>query len=139
MTPFALARSVYESEPCARTFEEDFAAHLENGYVYNSPALFAMFRPVCTHWPDKWIIDPWEELHPAEYGIADCWHVYLAAGAIAELANLIPYPLPWVSFERKNRLRLHSYHEMRVKVSRIRWNLSTDPFSLPILSAPTVG
>ena len=36
---------------------------------------------------------------------ADAWMVYLAAGKISLLPDLLPYPLPWVGMERDHVLR----------------------------------
>jgi len=99
MTPYEQAALVYLKEPCARTFREDLENHLFVGWVFNSPSLFLMGRQVMSDWPHHMIADS---------GVSDdegdCWHVWLAAGDMKEAIRLIPHDLPWLSFERNNRL-----------------------------------
>jgi hypothetical protein len=113
LSPYLLAAEVYEREPCARTFAEDIIAHLEGGYVVNSPTVFLMFRPVARAGEEEEIVNPWR-CFPAP----DCWHVYLASGDSSEFASHFPFPLPWVSFERKNRLRFHRFRHFKGLLSR---------------------
>lgn len=113
MTPYQQARAVYESEPCARTMAEDMVAHFERGYVVNTPEVFLMFRPVSRDGNPDEIVNPWRFFpHP------DCWHVYLAAGDASQFHRHFPYDLPWVSFERKNRLRFRRYRSCAGKLAR---------------------
>lgn len=101
MTPVERAAAVYQREPCARTFREDLEAHLLNGYVLSTPATFVMGRLVQRDAPPELIVDPW---HRFETG--DCWLVYLAAGDILrEARRWMPWPVPWLAWERSNRLR----------------------------------
>lgn len=127
MTPYTLARSVYDAEPCARTFEVDLIAHLALGYVVSTPEVFAMFRPVHRDGGEG-IVDPF-----VSFPDPDCWHIYLAAGDISLIHGFIPHPLPWVSWERKNRLRFHRY-----RIGGVPW-ISAAPITPPTSSAPTVG
>jgi len=104
MTAFEMAREVYRWEECARSFGEDLNLHLAHGFVFVTPDVFLMARPVIKNAPKDQILSPW-----IQFPRADCWHVWLAAGhgALAVLANYEPYPLPWISFERNNRLRFY--------------------------------
>ena len=112
MTPYLLARSVYESEPCARTFEEDLLAHLYTGYVVSTPEVFLMFRLVHSAAHPEQILDPWTIFEGG-----DCWHVYLAAGDASQFHAHFPQSLQWVSFERKNRLRIRRYRSCASKLA----------------------
>jgi hypothetical protein len=100
ITPFEQAAQVYHMEPCARTFRYDLELHLLNGYVYSTPDYFVMGRPVQRCAPRDAIVDP-----AINHAAPDCWHVYLAAGDMPKALTMVPYPLPWMSFERGNRLR----------------------------------
>lgn len=115
MTPYELARKVYESEPCARLFEEDLVAHFHSGTVISTPEIFMMFRPVCSGWKEEDILDPWLSC-PEE--VADCWHIWMTAGDVAQARDYIPFPLPLASFERKNVLRLVRFHKIAEKLQR---------------------
>lgn len=72
-----------------------------HGYVISTPWLFVMGRPVDSNDAQYRIVDP-----SCIYEEFDCWHVYLAAGRIQDLARCLPFPLQWVSFERQNELHV---------------------------------
>lgn len=109
MAPIDLARHVYRSEPCARTFEQDLAWHLDNGFVFARPDFFVMGRPVNRHASPSLIVGQYR--FPS--ATADCWHVYLMAGNVARAWGMLPWELPWVSFERSNVLRFHRLEAIR--------------------------
>lgn len=104
MTPFDLAASIYESEPCANTFEHDLLAHMQHGYVFSTPQSFIMGRPVDRHAGGAELFDitftPPRERQNA-------WFVWAYSGDIAHALQFLPYRLPWVVFQRKNDLRTY--------------------------------
>ena len=83
------------------SFMEVIAAHGRHGYVVATPEFFLLGRRVMRDWDDDRRCDPWQV---AEDG--DTWHVWLAAGEWEGWERFLPYPLPWVSFHRKGRLRV---------------------------------
>jgi len=95
---------VFEREPCARTFAEDLALHFEHGFVFSTPDYFIMGRPVPKDAPAEDIVNPAIVFPRA---ICDCWHCYLFAGDMAAALAVLPWALPWISFERKNELRIY--------------------------------
>lgn len=106
MTPFEKAADVYRNEWCARSFHEDLTLHFKRGWVISSPRFFVMGRPVCYWaWSADQILDPFHN-PPDE---PDCWHVWLAAGDLKEALKFLPFPLPYISFERKNVLKMYSF------------------------------
>lgn len=106
-SPYERAKSVYESEPCARTFMADLQLHLARGYVFNTPRLFLMGRPVRRSGDPRDIVNPLVDfLNP------DCWHVYLAAGDMGEFFKFEPFELQWFSWERNNRLRFYNREQV---------------------------
>lgn len=114
--PVIEARRVYNREKCARSFEADLEAHLMLGFVFSTPSVFVMGRPVLSTALPAEILDPWH-IWPREH--ADCWHVWLAAGRLSEMWGHLPYILPFVSFERDNVLRLHRFESLRKTSHRI--------------------
>jgi hypothetical protein len=122
MTPFDQAKQVYSLEPCARTFEEDLMLHFRNGYVISTPGVFLMFRGVRRYVEQYKIVDP-------AFGFfrPNCWHVYLAAGDPLQFHKHFPYPLPWVSGERNNRLRFYRFHKIAEKLASRQCKITTDP------------
>jgi hypothetical protein len=114
MTPVEQAAAVYEREDCARTFKEDLEYHLLNGWVINTPTLFIMARPVERYGPPSLIVDP---SHVFEN--PDCWHIYLQAGNVNEVWKFDVHQFPWVSFERRNRLRFYRSKEIHDRTARL--------------------
>lgn len=97
---------VYEREPCARSFREDLEAHLLHGHVFSTPEYFCMGRAVRRDADAADIVNPWVSFPMAE---CDAWMVYLVAGDMRAAWSCFPKLLPWVGFERSNRLRWVSF------------------------------
>lgn len=117
MSAIETAMGVYQREPCARPFETDLAAHLLRSYVFATPEMFVMGRPVISTAAPELIVDP---VHSFPTKLCDCWHVYLAgidgAAGFRDLFRFLPYALPLISFERRNRLRFHSWERMKERL-----------------------
>ncbi len=96
---------VYRREACARTFTEDIEAHFLHGWVISTPELFLMARPVRSDWSDDVVLNPFRLSDSP-----DMWHVWLAAGDWRQAFRLAPFPLPWVSIERKHQLKRYEWH-----------------------------
>lgn len=113
MSPYEQALNVYRTEPCARTFENDLAAHLQHGYVLNTPTVFVMCRPVRRSASPERIVNPWVYVWAP-----DCWHFYLYAGSLIEGIKHLPYFLPYCSFERNNKLRFYRFDRLLLKLQK---------------------
>jgi hypothetical protein len=74
------------------SWREDLEAHLLNGYVFSTPTLFAMGRPV-PRGVD--VYGPWRTWPVEE---SDSWFVWCAVGPLAELLKVLPHDLPWISW-----------------------------------------
>jgi hypothetical protein len=107
MTPIDLARSVYDREVCARSFQEDIDLHLRYGYVFATPEMFVMGRPVKKSASYLDITCPW-----VTFAEPDCWWVYLAAGKMTQMFRHLPYPLPWLGWEVNNKPRFFRYERL---------------------------
>lgn len=114
MRPVELSAAVYEKEPCARSFKEDLEAHLLHGLVVSTPELFLMARPVLACAPHEQIVNPWYN----DFPIWDCWHVYLYSGNMMSAFKQATYELQFVSFERKNRLRVYRWDDIYAACSK---------------------
>ncbi|WP_043588441.1 hypothetical protein [Geminisphaera colitermitum] len=116
MKPFEEAALVYGREPCARLFEDDLALHFRHGYVFNAPDYFVMGRSVPRCALHLQIVDPnysWPDC------VCDCWHLYLFAGDMRAALSMFPYPLPWASFERNNKLRFYPFDRLNQLISKL--------------------
>lgn len=111
--PYLVAASVYQNEPCQRTFEEDLELHLMFGYVFSSPTMFMMGRAVEKDAPREKIVDP-----AFKFTNPDTWLIYLAAGDLMEFFSREPYPLPWVGWERDNKLRFYRMEAVKQRILR---------------------
>jgi hypothetical protein len=109
MTPYELAQRVYRLEPCARTFQQDRDWHLSHGFVFSTPGFFVMGRPVCTAAESVHIVG--QVVFPP--GLCDAWHVYLMAGDMAKAWDILPWPLPFVTIERRNVLKVYPLDSIR--------------------------
>ena len=81
-------------------FVEVVEAHLQVGYVFSGHDFFLMGRQVSSDWDEARICDPRQV---DEQG--DAWHVWLYAGSMSAWQRLVPYPLPWLMFHRRGRLK----------------------------------
>jgi hypothetical protein len=108
MNPFQIARELYRNDPDdLPSFEEAMMAHLIEGIVIATDEVFLMARPVRTDCEVEEFDNPW-----ISYEDPDCWHVYLAAGTIQAIRDALPYPLPFLSFVRKNHLHIRNLKHM---------------------------
>lgn len=104
MTPFEKAARVYWNEPCRRLFIDDLTLHMKNGFVFSTPEFSLMGRAVRKDALESLIVDPSSVFERSQ---ADCWHIYLFAGDLTKASTIMPWPLPWISIERKNELRFY--------------------------------
>lgn len=93
---------------------EDVQLHLANGYVIGTPWLLALARPVNHLDVVANIVDP-----SCHYDSFDCWHIYFAAGEVMELVRCLPYPLPWISYERRGNLNIRKTDKL-LKLCQLR-------------------
>lgn len=92
MTPFNHAIAFYGS---GLAFSAALLAHTATGYVSITPSYIALARPVRRGATLDELLDPWKT-----FPEPDAWFVYFVAGSLREALRLLPYPLPWVMFER---------------------------------------
>lgn len=103
MNPFERAAEAFRvSSHPDRSLTDDLEAHLVTGFVFSTPDFFVMGRPVIRMAPRPLLLDPWRAF-PREG--CDCWMVWLAAGDLGKAWSILPWPLPWLGFERGMELR----------------------------------
>jgi hypothetical protein len=73
-------------------FEQDLGWYLLNGYVFNTPDQFLMFKPIDSSLGEK----SWFPANP------DAWYVHYAAGkhSLFWFINKAPYELPKIAWMR---------------------------------------
>lgn len=110
MTPYEQAKAVYDSEPCVRAFREDLTLHLLNGFVFSTPSYFIMGRAVPRAADPVLIVNP---AHVFACEDCDTWMIYLLAGDPRPAWDIMPWPMAWFGFERKNELRFYPVDRMK--------------------------
>lgn len=85
----------------------DMAWHALNGYIYACADSFAMARPVSTQDATEDVLDYTRGFELTND--QNCWHIHIAVGNMKHLLSLLPYQLPFISFERRGKLRLYRY------------------------------
>jgi hypothetical protein len=113
MTPVEVAAAVYSKEHCARSFKEDLEAHLLNGHVHSTDQYFIMGRKVRRDAPHADIVNPW-----VKHANPDCWLVYLHAGNMRLAFEAADVRLPFVCFEKRNRLKFYTWEEIHKRTER---------------------
>lgn len=113
-TPIWAMIEVYKNQPCERTFQEDLELHLLFGYVFSTPTYFIMGRAVCSEAPFEEICNPLYSFNPH---YCDTWHIFGMAGDTTKVYEIMPYPLPYISFQGKNnKLRKYSFEYLKQKL-----------------------
>jgi hypothetical protein len=115
MTPFERAISSQLSAITSADFFAALNAHFLHGSVHSDESAFLMTRPVSATASKEQITDP-----QYRFPEADCnaWFVYLAAGNIADLIELAPYPLEFVCYERFGVLKILRFQSISEKVKQ---------------------
>ena len=114
MTPYkkALAAHLAYCDSDEDQLLEDIYSHITDGIAISTPDLFLLARPVDSK-GYRFLFD-----HPSiNFKHPDCWHIYLASGSLPDIYNALPYPLPLVSYVRKNRLHFQDMKKMGLKVN----------------------
>lgn len=112
-SPIARAVAKHEAFQSDWTFGQIIAAHAPLGVVIIRPDIVLLARPICRDWPEADIGNPM-----CVADDPDCWHVWMVAGDWRRCVELAPYPLPWVSMHRRERLIVMSWEDAAARGKR---------------------
>lgn len=98
MTPYEEAQALYAAYETPRSFAEDLALHLRGGYVISTPEYFLMGRAIDRFAAAAAIENP-AHAFPREQ--QNAWLVYLFSGSSRNILPFLPYPLKWVTWQRR--------------------------------------
>lgn len=115
MNPFEQAISSQLSDCTSADFFSALNAHFLHGFVHSDSSAFLMIRPVCTGSTREMIVDPLCQFREES---CNAWFVYLAAGDIAALFALAPYPLEFICYERFGELKVVRFQSISEKVKQ---------------------
>lgn len=98
--PHDLAKSIYHATPSAVAWPDLLLHFARAGGLVSTPRAFILAAPVCLDGD----LELLRHLRPFQFQTApDAWHIYLAAGDLRQAAALLrDYPLPWVSWFRRD-------------------------------------
>ena len=83
--------------------------------MFSTPELFMMGRPIVKS-DDGLMVEL--ALDPSHEFIGfDCWLVWLCAGNLLEALRLTPFRLPWIAFQRNNKLRFLRADKLYAKIA----------------------
>jgi hypothetical protein len=93
-SPYEQAQDLFRQHPEEGTFADALVDHLESGYVFSTPDVFMLGKPV-----------------------NDGWFVHTLCGDMQKAIELMPYFLPWIAFVRyhNGKRRLAMYRTVRLK------------------------
>jgi len=95
LTPVEQAARICEA--AGGSFRDALEAHLFHGWVSSGPRHFAMARAVPQGCDPS---NPWK-LWPI--GSQSAWFVWVGVGDPLRLMDQLPYPLPWIGWNRVGR------------------------------------
>lgn len=108
---------VWLEEECERTFDQELGALLRSGgWVFSTPEIFMMGRPVLRCAPVESILNP-----NVRFWNYDTWMVHGAAGNLRRFFDYEPVPLPWIAFQRRNVLRFWPRERIRSLCAKSTW------------------
>lgn len=97
MSPYEQIEAVYARHPQEEPFENYVRWHALHGFVFARPDFFAMGRPVVRAAGEEFIRDLATHFPSAA---CDCWFIHAAAGNMARMWQIMPWPLEWFCWER---------------------------------------
>jgi hypothetical protein len=100
-----IAEACYQKWMGDVSLADDVAEYLNKGCVVTRPNLFALARVV--------------EI-PLKEGPQLAWFIRMVVGDLEELLDVLPFPLKWICFCRRNdgRMRVYSLDRLTKKIRR---------------------
>jgi hypothetical protein len=110
MSPYEQCEAKYAESWPKCGFEERVIRAMKHGFVFSTPDFFVMGRPVVSTAPHEQIACP---AFTFDRSKCDMWHLDWFAGDMHKVWAVLPWPLPYISFERmrSGRLELQIYRE----------------------------
>lgn len=100
MTPLDQLTALYASHSPERLIEHDIWHHLASGFVFSTPYVFAMGRPVCRYSKLESIADI---SHSYPRVMQNCWFVFAWIGPAQDVLKYLPYDLKWICWARRGK------------------------------------
>ena len=114
MSPYETIAQKYFDHPQEAPFGDYVEWHLQYGFVYSTPEYFVMGKNCRRLAPSNEIVDC---EHVFDASDSDCWYVFAMAGNVSKAFSSMPFPLPYIAFERiidnKRELRLYKTEDLQ--------------------------
>ena len=112
MSPYEQMAEKYAVHPQERSFEWYVEWHARHGFVFATPDFFIMGRRAY-----KWSLENGgADAHLYSAEVADTWYIHAMAGDMSRAWSVLPYPLPWLAWERlldgKRDLRFYEFDKV---------------------------
>lgn len=117
VTPIERIREEYSLHPREQPFEYYLNWHLQHGFVFSTPDYFIMGRAIFRANTEAETLDLINSLVFVEEIDAEAWYVHAMAGDMSKAWEILPWPLPYIAFERLrgDRMELTVLHLERMK------------------------
>ncbi len=131
-TLYQQAHQAYVDNPGEATLQGDFETILASdcGWVLSSPDIFCLARCVFVSmgptepirvedgsiFGEETILGAIYEFLPEHQ---NCWHIHVLAGDMEKLFTWMPFQLPYVSWEKRGRLRVHNMDDVINRITNV--------------------
>ena len=114
MSPYETIAQKYIDLPQGASFGDYVDWFFKYGFVYSTPEYFVMGKNCRRLAPPNEIVDC---EHVFDASDSDCWYVFAMAGNVSKAFSSMPFPLPYIAFERiidnKRELRLYKTEDLQ--------------------------
>jgi len=114
MSPYETIAQKYIDLPQGVSFGDYVDWFFRYGFVYSTPEYFVMGKNCRRLAPPNEIVDCEHVFDPQD---SDCWYVFAMAGNVSKAFSSMPFPLPYIAFERiidnKRELRLYKTEDLQ--------------------------
>lgn len=106
MTPIERIREEYTLHPREQPFDYYLNWHLAHGFVFSTPDFFIMGRAIYLCHEEAETLEVINSFVLVEEIDAQAWYVHAASGDLSKAWGILPWPLPYIAFERKRGERM---------------------------------
>ena len=104
ISPYERIYDRARQEMSDREFARLVGWHLQHGFVFARPDFFVMGRPVMRFAPMELLLSPEYTFRSAD---CDCWYIHSMSGNMSAAWSVMPWPLPWIAYERMRDGKRH--------------------------------
>lgn len=99
LKPYESVRAMYLDHPGPVSFEYYLRWHYLNGFVFSTPNFFAFGRAILKE-RSEYMVANLVEIDELTMHECDCWYIQAFAGDMRKAWSIMPWPLPWIAFQR---------------------------------------